>query len=147
MAHGQRTAEAVWTGNLVEGEGIIQSVGSGAIGDLPITWAARTETPDGKTSPEELIAAAHAACYAMALSATLTRQGKPPERLHVTAACGFEKDDNGFRITSMNLSVRGRVPGLDQDAFAEAARKGEQGCPVSNALRAALRIELDARLE
>ncbi len=147
MAQGQRTAEAVWTGSLVEGEGVIQSVGSGAIGNLPITWAARTEAPGGKTSPEELIAAAHAACYAMALSATLGRQGNTPERLHVTATCGFEKDESGFRIASMKLAVRGRVPGLDQNAFAEAARKAEQGCPVSNALRAALRIEVDATLE
>ncbi len=137
----ERRAEVIWQGNLVQGNGRLQ-VGSGAFGEQAITWAARTERSDGKTSPEELIAAAHAGCYAMALSHTLNQTGTPPEELIVTAVCTL---DSG-KITTMKLDVQGRVPGLDVAAFQEAAQKAEQACPVSNALRNNVQIQLTARL-
>lgn len=147
MAQTERTARVVWDGDLASGSGTL-SGNSGAFAQLPVTWAARTEEPGGKTSPEELIAAAHASCYAMALSHTLATAGNPPERLDVTAVCGLApKPGGGVQVTSSNLTVRGRVPGLDQAGFEEAARQGEQGCPVSNALRNNLKIGLEATLE
>jgi len=147
MAQAERKAEVVWTGNLLEGSGQLK-VASGAFPEIGVTWAARTEQPGGKTSPEELIAAAHASCYAMAFSATLARAGSPPEKLHVTAVVSLDpKEGGGFRISGSKLSVKGQVPGLDQSAFTELARKGEEGCPVSNALRNNLDIQLDAQLE
>lgn len=112
-----------------------------------MTWAARTEQPGGKTSPEELIAAAHAGCYAMALSLTLAEAGNHPERLQVTANCTLEEVAGKPRITQVNLEVRGKVPGLEAPAFERAARQAEQLCPVSNALRNNVAIQLHAHLE
>jgi osmotically inducible protein OsmC len=147
MATAERKAEVTWDGNLLEGSGRLK-VDSGAFPELRVTWASRTEQPGAKTSPEELIAAAHASCYAMALSATLARGGSPPEQLRVTAVVSLDpKEGGGFRISGSRLSVAGRVPGLDQSQFEEMARKGEEGCPVSNALRDNVDIQLDARLE
>jgi osmotically inducible protein OsmC len=114
---------------------------------VEVTWAARTEQPDGKTSPEELLAAAHAACYAMAFSNTLVKRGNRPERLQVEAVCTFDKTDTGYKVGSVTLTVKGEVPGMDQTAFEEAAREGEQGCPVSNALRGNVEIRVEAQLE
>jgi osmotically inducible protein OsmC len=106
------------------------------------------ERPNGKTSPEELIAAAHAACYSMAFSNTLAQAGFPPKQLQVTAVCTLDdKPGGGVQITTMDLEVVGDVPGLTQQQFEELARKGEQGCPVSNALRNSLTINLQARLK
>jgi lipoyl-dependent peroxiredoxin len=140
-------ASAVWEGDLVGGSGRV-SAESGVISDVPVTWAARTSRPDPGTSPEELIAAAHAACYAMALSHTLAGDGTPPERLSVTAVCHFTPlDGGGFGITAIDLDVLGRVAGLDPAGFEEAARRGEQGCPVSNALRGNVDIRVTAALE
>jgi len=147
MAKAERRAEVTWQGNLVQGSGRIDSVGSGAFGNLPITWASRTESSDGKTSPEELIAAAHASCFAMALSHGLAQGGTPPERLHVSAVSTFEQVEGGFRITTMNLDVQGKVPGLDQAGFEAAARQAGEGCPVSNALRNNVDIRVRAHLE
>jgi osmotically inducible protein OsmC len=138
----ERRAGVVWQGNLTQGSGKI-NVGSGAFKDLPITWAARIERPDGKTSPEELIAAAHAGCYAMALSNTLNQNGTPPEQLTINAICTLDQG----KITTMNLDVRGSVPGLDAAGFEQAAHKAEQSCPVSNALRNNVQIRLNAHLE
>lgn len=146
MALAERRAEAVWQGDLTQGSGTVTG-GSGALGTLPITWAARVERSDGKTSPEELLAAAHAACFAMALSNTLKRVGTPPERLTIDAVCALERTDTGVKIATMQLQVRGRVPGLDQSGFVNAAQQAEQGCPVSNALRNNVQISLDAALE
>lgn len=147
MAQIERRVDVTWNGDLASGSGTLTG-GSGALGTLPVTWASRTEAPDGKTSPEELIAAAHASCYAMALSHVLSTAGNPPERLEVSAVCGLDpKSGGGFEVTSSNLSVRGTVPGLDQAGFEEMARQGEQGCPVSNALRNNVTIGLDAKLE
>ena len=148
MAKAEREAEVVWEGDLAGGSGRIVRETSGALGELPVTWASRTETPDGRTSPEELIAAAHASCYAMAFSAVLARVGTPPERLSVRATSSFEPaEGGGWRISAIDLQVRGRVPGMDAGTFEDAARRGEQGCPVSNALRGNVEIRLDAQLE
>lgn len=147
MARAERRAEVVWEGNLVQGHGKVVSVGSGALGELPITWASRTERSDGKTSPEELLAAAHAACYAMAFSHTLALAGTPAERLTVNATCAFEQVGAGFKVTTMDLNVRGKVPGLDQASFEKVAQQAEQSCPVSNALRNNVQISVKAYLE
>ncbi|MPZ23290.1 MAG: OsmC family peroxiredoxin [Dehalococcoidia bacterium] len=147
MATADRSAEVTWNGTLQEGSGTLQT-GSGAVKDLGVTWASRVEKSDGRTSPEELIAAAHASCFAMAFSGTLGRGGTPPEQLRVSATVSLNpKEGGGFQVTNSKLVVRGRVPGLDQAAFAEAARRAEQGCPVSNALRNSLQIDVEATLE
>src|SRR4051812_42534972 len=114
MPLAERRANVVWEGTLIEGKGTIISVGSGALQELPITWAARTERSDGKTSPEELIAAAHAACYSMEFSSQLAKAGSPAERLDVAAVCTLDRVDGKPTITGIDLEVRGKVPGLDQ---------------------------------
>jgi lipoyl-dependent peroxiredoxin len=140
-------ASAVWEGNLVEGYGRV-SASSGVFTDLDLTWAARTNRPDPKTSPEELIAAAHAACYAMAFSHTLAEAGHAPERVSVTAVCHFTPiEGGGFSVSKMEVDVHGRVPGVDAEAFQHLAEEGERGCPVSNALRGNVEIVLRATLD
>jgi lipoyl-dependent peroxiredoxin len=140
-------ASAVWEGDLAGGSGRV-GVRSGAFPEQPVTWAARTNRPDPRTSPEELLAAAHAACYAMAFAHTLATAGSPPERLAVDAACQFTPaEGGGFGVSAMALDVRGRVPGIDQAAFARLAVEGEQGCPISNAIRGNVAISLTATLE
>ncbi len=143
MANVERKAHVVWEGNLAEGTGSL-SEGSGVLQDTPVTFAARTQQPDGKTSPEELIAAAHATCYAMALSVTLTQQGNEPEQLEVDAVCVL--DDQQLKITTVNINVRGTVPDMDEQGFEDAAREAEQLCPVSNALRGNVDIQLHTSL-
>jgi osmotically inducible protein OsmC len=142
----ERNAEVVWEGTLVNGHGTLNGK-SGALTNLPLTWASRVERSDGRTSPEELIAAAHAGCYAMAFSATLERDGTPPESLHVAATCAIDDASGGPKISQIHLNVRGRVPGLDQARFEEEAHKAEKGCPVSNALRNNVAISVTAQLE
>ena len=146
MARAESRAEAAWEGNLTEGSGTV-SGGSGATGDLEVTWKARTERPDPKTSPEELLAEAHAACFAMAFSNTLNEAGHAPERLSVSAVCTFEVGGGGAKITTMDLNVVGRVPGLDPAEFERLAQEADRGCPVSNALRGNLDIRVNARLD
>jgi lipoyl-dependent peroxiredoxin len=140
----ERRAEVVWEGSLMEGEGTIERVGSGALPELPVTWASRAETPEGRTSPEELIAAAHASCFAMALSHALAQAGTPPERLETSATITFVP---GTGITTAALTVRGRVPGLDAPAFQQAAEGAKDGCPVSGALKGNVELTLDATLD
>jgi lipoyl-dependent peroxiredoxin len=139
----ERTASVTWGGSLTEGSGTIESVGSGAFGPLNVTWASRAEQPDENTSPEELIAAAHAACFSMALSGGLARAGSPPERLEVSATVTFVA---GEGITKSALTVRGTVPGMDEAAFVEAAAAAKDGCPVSKALAGVPEITVDAAL-
>jgi lipoyl-dependent peroxiredoxin len=146
MAMAERTATTVWEGDLPKGRGTL-TLKSGATGDLPVTWSSRTERSDGKTSPEELIAAAHAACFAMALSNVLAEGGHPAESLDVTSTVALDTLDGGPKVTSSRLTVTGRVPGMDQAAFHEAIRAAEEGCPVSNALRGNLDISVEATLE
>ena len=139
-----RRAEVTWTGSLMDGSGTIHSTTSGALGEQQVSWPARSEDETGgKTSPEELIAAAHAACFSMALSAGLSRAGSPPEELRTSATVTFQP---GEGITRVALTVEGRVPGMDADAFAEAAQGAKENCPVSKALAAVPEITLDARL-
>src|SRR2546427_3151268 len=147
MLKAERRAEVEWQGSLMQGSGTIVGVGSGALQNLPVTWASRTERSDGKTSPEELLAAAHAACYAMAFSHTLAQAGTPSERLTVSATCAFEQVGEGFKVTTMDLDVHGKVPGLDQAGFEKVAQQAEQGCPISNALRNNVQIRVVAHLE
>ena len=128
----------------MEGEGTIESVESGAFGPLDVTWASRAEEPDGLTSPEELIAAAHAACFSMALSHGLAQAGTPADRLDVSATVTFVP---GTGITTSALSVRGSVPGIDEGAFRLAAEGAKDGCPVSKALAGVPEITLDAVLQ
>jgi osmotically inducible protein OsmC len=146
MAVAERRADVTWQGNLTNGQGVA-SLGSGVLTETPVTWASRTQSPDGKTSPEELIAAAHAACYAMAFSNTLDKAGSPPERLHITAICTLDRVDGKMKIVSMDLTARGVVPGLAQADFETLAKTAEEGCPVSNALRGNVEIRLTATLE
>jgi lipoyl-dependent peroxiredoxin len=140
-------ADATWKGSLTEGSGHVR-MKSGAAPEMPVSWKARTERPGGATttSPEELIAAAHAACFCMALSNGLNKAGHPPTQLNVSATCTFEVDQ-GAAIKSMKLQVTGNVPGIDQAAFAEAANGAKDGCPVSKALKGNVDIQVEARLE
>ena len=147
MAKAEREARVVWEGDLASGGGTTSAMTSGAFGELPVSWPARTEASAGKTSPEELIAAAHAACYAMALSHALAQSGAAPERLEVSATSSFEQVGEGWRMTTMKLDVNGRVPGVDETAFGEAIEKANEGCPVSNALRGNVEIVVNPRLE
>jgi osmotically inducible protein OsmC len=142
-------AHASWSGALGDGSGEV-SAQSGAFTNLPLSWAARTERGDRPTttSPEELLAAAHAGCYAMALSHALDEAGHPPERLEVDCAVHFTpKEGGGFEVSRSELAVRGRVPGLTPQRFDELAAEGEQGCPVSALFRGNAEITVEAALE
>jgi lipoyl-dependent peroxiredoxin len=144
MAGAERRAEVVWEGDLPRGGGKF-TVGSGAMEEMHVTWASRTKRSEGKTSPEELIAAAHASCVAMALSNVLAEGGTPPERLHISAVCTFDADN--VKVSSVDLDVRGRVPGLDAEGFQSAVEQADDGCPVSNALRGNVDIRVNASLD
>src|SRR5881398_470422 len=122
----ERRAQVTWQGDLMSGSVTIDSVTSGVLGGLPISWRARSEEPEGKTSPEELIAAAHAACFSMALSHGLAQAGNPPERLETSSTVTFVP---GEGITKSALTVVGSVPGIDDAAFKEAAEAAKDGCP------------------
>lgn len=140
----ERRASVTWDGDLMNGSGTIDEVGSGAFGPLDVSWPARSEEQSGdKTSPEELIAAAHASCFSMALAGALARAGTPPERLQTSATVTFVP---GTGITRSALTVRGTVPGLDAEGFAAAAEGAKQNCPVSQALAGVPEITLDAAL-
>jgi lipoyl-dependent peroxiredoxin len=141
-----RRAEVVWKGDLMSGSGTIVSSGSGALSDLDVNWKARTESSDGSTSPEELIAAAHASCFSMALSHGLAQAGSPAEQLDVNAVVSFEQVEGGWKIAKSALDVSGTVPGMDEAAFKEAAEEAKAGCPVSGALAGNVEITLEARL-
>lgn len=133
MAIAERSAQTVWTGSLAGGAGTLTS-GSGALGELPVTWASRTERSEGRTSPEELIAAAHASCFAMALSHELTQGGDEPERLEVSALVTLDRVNDAPTVTRSALTVTGRVPGIDAAAFEAAAQNAGANCPISRLL-------------
>jgi lipoyl-dependent peroxiredoxin len=145
MPIAERNATVGWDGDLARGNGTVTGA-SGGLPDLPVTWASRTERSDGKTSPEELIAAAHAACYSMALAHGLTEAGKPPQHLDVSAKVTLDERDGAPTVTSSELTVSGQVPGIDQATFEQAAQDAGKGCPVSRAL-AALEITVNATLQ
>jgi osmotically inducible protein OsmC len=128
-------AEVAWDGDLASGSGMIRYVSSGVLTRLPVTWGSRTESLDGRTSPEELLAAAHASCYAMAFSAGLARNRTPATHLEVRAVVTFDKTEDGWRVISSALAVQGTVPGIDETTFVELATAAKDGCPISQALK------------
>ena len=144
MAAAERTAQVSWSGNLLSGTGKIEFTGSGALAGADMTWASRSEPDeDGRTSPEELIAAAHASCFSMALSHGLAQDGHPPDRLEVKATSTFVP---GTGITAMKLDVTGRVEGMSEQEFQAAAQNAAETCPVSQALKGNVDISVDAHL-
>ena len=145
MAIAVRTAETTWEGPLASGSGTIRPA-SGALGDLPVTWASRTEEPGGTTSPEELAAAAHSSCFTMALALRLGEHNAVAERLMVTAAVTLDEVDGTPTIVSSDLRVRGRVPGLDTAGFQQAVDEAAALCPVSRLFTGA-KISVTAALE
>lgn len=142
-----RRADVSWSGDLASGSGVVSASSSNAFSSLPVSWAARTESPGGKTSPEELVAAAHASCFAMAFSGALARSGTPPVRLDVSAEVTFDKLDAGWRVVSSALTVRGSVPGISAEDFRAAADAAKDGCPISQALMGNVALSVDATLE
>jgi len=142
-----RRATASWSGDLTGGSGTVTAYSSGLFSDLPVSWASRTEEVDGRTSPEELLAAAHAACYCMAFSNGLAKAGHPPEHLHVAAEVAFEKVGDGWSVTSSTLQVIGQVPGIDKADFERLAEEAKDGCPISRALKGNVELSVDATLE
>jgi len=140
-----RTAQAVWEHDLLRGHGTVQGT-SGALPPMGVSWSARTEASGGKTSPEELLAAAHAACFSMALSGALGRMQKPPERLEVRATATFDKVGEAWKVTTMELAVTGEVPGITPAEFETAAQGAGQGCPISGALKGNVAITVHATL-
>jgi osmotically inducible protein OsmC len=138
-----RRADVTWQGSLMDGSGTIRSTTSNALGEQKVSWPNRAEDNPDATSPEELIAAAHAACFSMALSNGLAKAGNPPEELNTSATVTFQP---GEGITKIALTVEGRVPGVDAPAFEEAAQTAKENCPVSKALAGVPEITLDARL-
>jgi osmotically inducible protein OsmC len=140
-----REAEILWEGPLARGAGTLTS-GSRALDQLAVTWASRTERPDGKTSPEELIAGAHASCFAMALALVLGENKTPPEGVAVSAACTLDEVEGAPRITTVELTVRAEVPGLEAAVLQRMIRRAADLCPVSNALRGNVQINVQSEL-
>jgi len=142
----KRTAQAVWEGDLLRGHGTVKGT-SGALGEVGVSWGSRTEAPAGKTSPEELLAAAHASCFSMALAAGLGRMQKPPLRLAVSATATFDKVGDGWKVTTMELDVTGKVPGMTAAEFETAAKAAGEGCPISGALKGNVHVTVRAKLD
>ena len=141
-----RRADAVWSGPLATGSGSVSASTSGLFTDLAVSWASRTEAADGRTSPEELLAAAHSSCFAMALSGALARAGTPPDRLDVSAEVTFDKVGEGWRVVSSALTVDGTVPGISAEDFQAAAEGARDGCPISKALAGNVALSVEATL-
>ncbi|MGH2932335.1 MAG: OsmC family peroxiredoxin [Gaiellaceae bacterium] len=140
----EKTATATWEGTLAEGSGRF-SLGSGAVTDQTVTWADRAEEGEG-TSPEELVAAAHASCILMALAGGLARAQTPPTKLESEATATFDKVGEGFAFTKIHLTIRGEVEGIDEETFKQAAEGAKENCPVSQALKGNVEVTLDAAL-
>ena len=145
MAIAERTASTEWDGDLAHGKGTVE-LSSGALDAFDVTWASRTERSDGKTSPEELVAAAHSSCFSMALAHGLTESGHAPEHLNVSAKVTLDQRDGAPTVTTSELTVTGRVPGIDQSGFEQAAADAGQNCPISRAL-AGVEISVEATLQ
>src|SRR5689334_8182710 len=141
-----RNAQVTWTGDLLTGGGTIDYVSSGVFSRMPVSWAARTGPHNGKTSPEELLAAAHASCFSMAFSARLGKNGTPPADLNVRAEVTFDQVDGGWKVTTSKLTVRALVPGIDDEAFQRIAADARDNCPISKALAGNVQLEVDAQL-
>jgi len=142
----KRTAQAVWEGDLLRGHGTVKGT-SGALGEVGVSWGSRTEAPAGKTSPEELLAAAHASCFSMALSGGLGRMQKPLLRLAVSATATFDKVGDSWKVTTMELDVTGKVPGMTSAEFETAAKAAGEGCPISGALKGNVHVTVRAKLD
>lgn len=142
-----RRAEAHWSGDLLAGGGAVSAVSSGIFADQAITWEARTKASEDKTSPEELLAAAHASCYSMAISNELAKAGYAPERVDVAVEVRADKTSAGWTVLSSNITVRGKVPGIDLATFDEKAQAAKAGCPISRAISDSVEITLDASLQ
>jgi len=141
-----RHAEVSWSGDLQTGSGTINYVSSGAFSRLPVTWASRTEDHNGRTSPEELIAAAHASCFSMAFSARLGKNGTPAAKLDTKVVISFAKGDAGWKIATSTITVKGDVPGIDLETFKALAEDAKDNCPVSVALKGNVDLVVDASL-
>jgi osmotically inducible protein OsmC len=141
----ERTASAVWEGDLTGGSGTV-STESGVVDNATVKWSSRAERADENTSPEELIAAAHATCVSMALANGLAQAGTPPQRLETEATTTFDRAGEGFRLSTIRLSIRGQVEGVDEDGFRQAAEAAKENCPVSQALKGNVDISVDAAL-
>ena len=142
----ERSAKATWEGDLFGGSGQV-STDTGAVSNATVKWSSRAEEADENTSPEELIAAAHATCVSMALANVLAQAGTPPAKLDTEATATFDKTPDGFRLTTMRLSVRGQVEGLDEDGFRKAAEDAKENCPVSQALKGNVELTVETTLE
>ena len=129
-----RHASATWSGNLTEGAGMLQYISSGAFSRMPLTWGSRTEAHEGRTSPEELLAAAHASCFSMAFANQLAKNGTIAERLDVRVDVTADKREAGWTVLSSAIKVSGVVPGIDAETFARVADAAKDGCPISRAL-------------
>ena len=141
-----RHAEVNWSGDLQTGAGVIKYVTSGVFSRLPVSWASRTSAHNGKTSPEELLAAAHAACFSMAFSARLGKNGTPPTDLNVRAEVTFDQVEGGWKVTTSVLKVRAVVPGIDDPTFQRIAEDARDNCPISKALAGNVELSVDAEL-
>jgi osmotically inducible protein OsmC len=141
-----RHASATWSGNLTEGSGMLQYVSSGAFSRMPITWSSRTAAHEGRTSPEELLAAAHASCYSMAFSNLLAKNGTVAERLDVQVEVTADKRDAGWTVLSSAIKVTGVVPGIDAATFTRIADEAKDGCPISRALAGNVELSVEATL-
>jgi osmotically inducible protein OsmC len=142
-----RTADASWKGDLATGGGAVSASTSAVFSGLPITWNARTEQSGGLTSPEELLAAAHASCFAMASSNNLAKAGFPPESMKVHIEITADKREAGWTVLASHITARAKVPGIDEATFRTAVEGAKDGCPISRALKGNLEITLDAELE
>ena len=142
-----RQAEATWGGDLLSGRGTVTAATTGVFADLPTTWASRTGEPAGVTSPEELLAAAHASCFSMAFSNELAKAGTPPTSVNVTVAVTGDKLETGWTVLSSAITVRAVVPGATNESFQEAAAKARDGCPISKALKGNVELSVAATLE
>jgi lipoyl-dependent peroxiredoxin len=142
-----RHADATWSGDLLSGRGTVTASTTRVFADLPTTWASRTGEPAGVTSPEELLAAAHASCFSMACSNNLAKAGTPPERLTVSVAVTGDKLETGWTIISAAIRVSGVVPGATPESFREAAEGAKDGCPISKALKGNVALSVEATLE
>src|SRR4051794_12311490 len=141
-----RHASVVWNGGLVNGSGMITYVSSGVFSRLPISWASRTSAHDGKTSPEELLAAAHASCFSMAFSARLAKNGTPATSLEVKVEVRFDQVEGGWKVASSTIKVHGVVPGIDKGTFDRLADDAKDNCPISAAIRGNVELSVEATL-
>ena len=142
----QRHALVTWSGDLLSGAGTIDYVSSGVFSRMPVSWAARTGPHNGKTSPEELLAAAHASCFSMAFSARLGKNGTPATKLSIKAEVSFDNASGGWKVTTSHLVVRGDVPGIDAATFATIAEDAKDNCPISIALKGNVDMTVEATL-